>query len=87
MKQVARLSKKYAIDECGYVDCVGESGTIGISKHVFDEFKEVEFEGSFYKAPQDTHTYLKSCYDDYMKLPPVDQRICHSMKSFMKAQV
>ena len=38
----------------------------------------VEFEGKKYHAFHDTDYYLKSLYDNYMELPPVEKRFAHA---------
>lgn len=49
----------------------------GLPRKCFDEFIEVEFEGHLFKAFKDYDIYLRGHYGDYMKLPPVEQRIPH----------
>lgn len=39
---------------------------------------KVEFEGKFYNAPRDWEYILKRIYGDYMKLPPIEQRVTHN---------
>ena len=41
---------------------------------VFDKMTDVEFEGHVYQSVGDYHKYLTHCFDDYMQLPPEDQR-------------
>ena len=57
--------------------CVELTGNL---KHIypakiFDTSKELEFENELFTVPEDYDTYLKVCFGDYMKLPPVEQRV------------
>ena len=42
--------------------------------------KKIMFEGHEFKAPVDTHSYLKNIFGDYMKIPLKEKRITHSVK-------
>ncbi len=44
----------------------------------FKNTKNVEFEHGEYKAPIGTHEYLSLSYNDYMKMPPVEERNSNS---------
>ncbi len=46
-------------------------------KSVFIKTIPIEFEGKFYNAPNDYNKWLKICYNDYMKLPPENERTTH----------
>ena len=39
--------------------------------------KEIQFEGKFFKCPNNVDKYLKSYYGNYMKLPPENKRKPH----------
>ena len=41
---------------------------------IFTEFADYSFEGETFRGLKDYDTYLKVMYDDYMQLPPEDQR-------------
>lgn len=41
---------------------------------VFESMMNVTFEGHTYMAVGDYDKYLRHCFDDYMQLPPEDQR-------------
>ena len=44
---------------------------------------EREFEGKKFNAPIGYDKWLKSFYGDYMKLPPIEKRIAHTMEVYM----
>ena len=43
---------------------------------------DIEFEGKMYKTMAGYKDYLSRTYGDYMKLPPVDQRVTHSFEAY-----
>lgn len=47
------------------------------NKDIFGNGKNVEFEGVAYKVPERVEEYLTMLYDDYMQLPPIEERISH----------
>lgn len=48
----------------------------------FDNRIKLEFEGYKFFAPRDYDAYLTGMYGDYMKLPPIDQRINHKIEAY-----
>lgn len=40
--------------------------------------KKYEFEGELFYGPHDADVFLKRCYGDYMKLPPIENRVPHN---------
>lgn len=52
-----------------------------INKNIFDEQVMVEFEGQKYTTFKDYEKYLTQVYGDYMKLPPVEERVNHCPKN------
>lgn len=88
-RKIQQLSQKYNKEETGY------KGIIAIAHYGIKEKNEasayaqtvsVEFEGSEYPAPIGFRTYLKKLYgNDYMHLPPIENRITHhSYKAYWK---
>lgn len=47
-------------------------------KEVFTEYIYMPFEGKNFKCVKDFSSYLSIQYGNYMKLPPVDQRVSHN---------
>lgn len=43
---------------------------------------DILFEGKMYKTMSGYKNYLTHTYGDYMKLPPVDQRVTHSFEAY-----
>ena len=53
--------------------------------YVFEEFIDVEFEKRTFKAIRHYDIWLKKCYGDYMKLPPIEKRKgIHSIVAYYK---
>ena len=46
-------------------------------KDVFRETKMLVFEGKMYPVPIGYAELLETLYGDYMKLPPIEERITH----------
>lgn len=46
-----------------------------ITRHVWNEYDRILFEGRYFCAIKDTHTYLTNEYGDYMQLPPEKERV------------
>lgn len=56
-----------------------------VRSNVFNDTTNVEFEGHMFPAPEKYDEYLTDLYGDYMKLPPVDQRVTnHTFDAFWK---
>lgn len=52
----------------------------GFPKQYFDELIEVSFEGEKFKGSRFYDSYLKIKYDNYLVLPPADQRKTHPVE-------
>ena len=46
-------------------------------REIFEEFVSVQFEGGTYIAIKDYDVWLTALYQDYMELPPIEQRVAH----------
>lgn len=52
---------------------------------LFNEFKEYEFEGNYFKSIKNADIFLRTIYGDYIKdLPKEKQRSHHEMKAYWK---
>lgn len=61
--------------KCYYAQCgAAKYGKWVIDKRCFTSYEEHVFEGELFCVPGDSHSYLKSVYGDYMKLPPESER-------------
>ena len=45
---------------------------------------DIEFEGRMYKTMVGYKDYLERTYGDYMKLPPIEQRVTHQFEAYIK---
>ncbi len=75
---------KYQNTNAHYVTSMGSS--YGYRKEiqnitVFEDYKDVEFEGHLYKIISNPDSLLASVYGDYMQLPPVEERHAHEYDS------
>jgi lipopolysaccharide cholinephosphotransferase len=48
----------------------------------YNDFTELEFEGTHFRAMSKYHEYLQLKYGDYMKLPPESERKAHPISKF-----
>ena len=47
------------------------------NKEWFEETVDIEFEGHMFMVPKEYDRILEKTYGDYMKLPPIEQRVGH----------
>lgn len=78
-KEIDELSSLYPLAEGGL-----GGGILGGYAHkeimpanVFLSYRDILFEGRYYRAITDYDTYLSSLYGSYMKLPPKEQQVTH----------
>lgn len=74
------LRGKYEYDSSDYVGCFiwlsgGEKDIF--KREWFDEFEMCDFESYRFRIPKGYDSVLKHVYNDYMKLPPEEDRIGH----------
>ena len=75
-----KLNKAFMGDKTATITCADNIARNDTKQDSwFEEYREVEFEGKKFSAIAKYDEYLKAMYDDYMTLPPEDQRITHTM--------
>lgn len=85
MKQMAANCRIYEADNTERVGNFSGFARMVCSKHVFDDFLEVEFEGVRFMAPIGYAEWLTLFYGDYMCLPPEKDRISnHEFEAYVK---
>ncbi|WP_040213672.1 LicD family protein [Clostridium polynesiense] len=72
MKRNPKLSYGYGTDVLNF-DTIFNIDTIY-------PLKKIKFEDGEFMAPNDTDTYLKEMYGDYMKIPPENKRVQHHIE-------
>lgn len=81
-KIMIKITTSYKYSESkfvgGYIWGYGICERLEKEKFV-SEAIEIEFEGNIFKIPKGYDLYLTSIYGEYMKLPPEDKRITHSV--------
>ena len=78
-----RISRKYDYDKSNYIGGIvwGYGPQERLLKGELKDYT-VEFENLQVNTMSCYDTYLKNLYGDYMKLPPVEQRISHEAKIY-----
>lgn len=80
LNKLEKMSEEMQYDQCTYVGCL-VWGTDGIKavfpKKWFEHSIDVEFGGSFFKAPENYHEVLTRLYGNYMQIPPKEKQISH----------
>jgi lipopolysaccharide cholinephosphotransferase len=76
----------YDYNDYDYVDHVVSSQNLRMNrKEWFDYGRKAEFEGKMYSIPKEAEKVLELNYGDYMKLPPVEERVSnHGLTAYMK---
>lgn len=81
------IATQYDYDRSKYVGAV-TYGIYGPGERCLREttvdFIKVEFEGKQYNAPGCYQQYLEQIYGDYMQLPPLEKRVDHRMRVWLK---
>lgn len=82
-------SKIIELNKNNYEDCEYAGNLVWgygvkerMDKKIFEEYIDVEFEGSTFKGLANYDKYLTNIYGDYMTLPPVDKRITHNFEAW-----
>lgn len=75
--RMSKNSKKYAQKSTKRVGNFTSFTRMVCDKRVFNSYIDVEFEGKLYKAPVGYDEWLRSFYNNYMELPPVEKRVSH----------
>lgn len=81
-----KYAKQNPISKCKYVTTLtnGEYNKLAPIE-CFDGYQTLEFEGYYFKGPNDYDTYLHCLYTgDYMELPPIEKRYHHITEVYWK---
>lgn len=86
VKIIDWYAKKYPVEGAKYISSLTSDYKYNqiMEASFCEELIELEFEGHFFKAPVGYEEYLKKLYNDYMKLPPENERIAHARKAWWK---
>ena len=82
--KLKKLSNLYSYEESDYIGNIAwSSGKEDMFlKSDFDDFVEVDFHGAKLHAMKNPDKYLRQIYGDYMKLPPLNDRINHCFEAY-----
>lgn len=68
--------------DIGYIPKLNYYG-VSFKKDTVFPLSEIDFEGKLFMAPHDVDTYLRTIYNNYTELPPVEKRRDHSKYIFI----
>lgn len=79
-----QFSQRYGFDNSYYIGGLawGYGPQERMIKTEFVPYVDVCFEGYYFHAPQCWNKYLTNLYGDYMKLPPKNKRLNHSVSAW-----
>ncbi|MCI8957375.1 MAG: LicD family protein [Eubacterium sp.] len=86
-EKLIKLSKRHTVESSDYIGCVIWDMSMNgfFKKKWFEHFVEMKFEGMNFLCPREYDKVLKQNYNDYMKLPPENQRIGHHFYKMYRA--
>lgn len=88
-KKLDKIAKKYYNTECSRMGTMSFAVTNrrkqALNKSIFSNGMQMQFENKEYFIPKKYDEYLRVFYNDYMQLPPVEERVSnHSLVVFVK---
>lgn len=78
INKIVGLASAIGFDKSEYVGNLSIDTYIKKERYLREDFGKpelIEFEGKYFYAPHDSDAILSTTYGDYMKLPPVEQRV------------
>ena len=77
--KMSYIAQRYDYEKSDYVSNLScpDGKHERTSKRVFENSIEILFEGNNFYAPIGYHEWLHNIYGDYMKMPPVPERVSH----------
>ena len=86
-RQISALSVRYDNELTGLVGI-----TVSVDNpqdtypaDLFEHYSEVEFEGQYFSAIKNYDLWLKTCYGDYMQMPPKEKQVSkHNIVAYYK---
>ena len=86
LKWTCKEQCRFPFETSEFVGVVGTKYGIKewMTKEVFANYNKILFEGRELMAIKDYDTYLCHLYGEYMKLPPVDQRVNHKSRFYWR---
>ena len=64
-----------SLNETNTISYTIQTYNVPMSKENFDEYIDLEFEGEHFMSVKEYDKVLKTWFGDYMKLPPIENRV------------
>jgi lipopolysaccharide cholinephosphotransferase len=80
VQKIDRLARHWKFEECDFamVSCVRDNRRKHkADRSIYESYTTIAFEGKTYHCIEESSEFLTLQYGDYMKLPPVEQRVSH----------
>lgn len=87
LKKVEELATKYDCYETKYANCVVATSNKfrSVPSEIYQNKTKLVFEGKEYCVPKEYDYYLNLLYGNYMKLPPIEERVSnHNFEAYYK---
>ena len=81
VSEVEKIMMAYDFDKSNYICSVNDMECFRFSRDSVKDYVMVQFEGEEYRAPIGYDEVLTQQYGDYMKLPPVEERVTHHVNN------
>lgn len=91
-KKLYEKNKKMYKKYCNGKYIVSNFPQYGIDKEIqnadfFDEFQRTNFDGIEVSISKEYDVFLTTSFGDYMKLPPKEKRVSHSLEAYWRSEI
>lgn len=78
IEKLDKQAQRHGFDEDKFVNCtLWDDVSYYFRRDMFDSFEYLPFEDCKFRVPKNYDEVLRTCYGDYMQLPPEEDRVGH----------